>query len=306
MTHPLDDRGVTSAVEQAASAHAGRPWKLTGFTDLNERASHPAALLRGEPFDVFAKLDADGPIAAELRGLDLIRRRTAAGTPVPVGAGTVDTDAGCVLLLEAVPEVPAGARSPAQWRSLGRALALVHQARHDTFGLAEFDGFFGPLPQDNRPVAGGRWHDFYAERRLLPLLSLAVGRGHLPGELAAGVERVIGRLPEVGGPEPEPTLLHGDAQRNNFITTPTGTVLVDAAPYYGHPEVDLALLDYFAPVPGEVFDGYREVAPVDDGFAGRRELWRLFAYLAVVTVDVESDFGRSFLARIADAVALYR
>ncbi len=66
------------------------------------------------------------------------------------------------------------------------------------------------------------------------------------------------------------------------------------APYFGHPEIDLALLDYFAPVPPVVFDAYREITPIDDGFAERRELWRLFGYLAVVAVDGRNEFGRSF------------
>jgi fructosamine-3-kinase len=103
-----------------------------------------------------------------------------------------------------------------------------------------------------------------------------------------------------------PTLLHGDAQQNNFLTTASDVVLFDTAPYFGHPEVDLALIDYFAPVPEEVFAGYQEIVSIDQGFAERRELWRLFAYLAVVTVDGQNPFGRSFLGRIADAVARYR
>jgi fructosamine-3-kinase len=78
------------------------------------------------------------------------------------------------------------------------------------------------------------------------------------------------------------------------------------APFFGHPEVDLALLDYFGCVPDEVFDAYRDVTPIDQGFWQRRELWRMFAYLAVVTVDGASAFGRPFLNRIADAISLYR
>jgi fructosamine-3-kinase len=78
------------------------------------------------------------------------------------------------------------------------------------------------------------------------------------------------------------------------------------APSIGHPEVDLALVDYFAPVPSEVFDAYRDVTPIDPGFPERRELLRLFAYLAVITVDGASDFGRPFLNRLADAIASYR
>ncbi|WP_406072960.1 fructosamine kinase family protein [Micromonospora sp. NBC_01638] len=208
-------------------------------------------------------------------------------------------------LLEAVPEIPAQARSVNQWRSIGHALATLHQVHEERFGLEQFDGFFGPLRQDNRPVASNRWVDFYAERRLLPLLRSAVDSCHLFPELAAGVERLINRLPALCGPETRPTLLHGDAQQNNFLTTATQAILLDAAPYFGHPEIDLALIDYFEPVPSAVFDAYAEITPIDPGFRQRRELWRLFGYLAVITVDGTSAFGRPFLNRIAQAVATY-
>ncbi|WP_432980498.1 hypothetical protein [Dactylosporangium sp. CA-233914] len=46
-------------------------------------------------------------------------------------------------------------------------------------------------------------------------------------------------------------------------------------------------MDCIAPVPGSLFDGYRVVRAIDDGFAGRRELGRLYGYLAVVAVDGE-------------------
>jgi fructosamine-3-kinase len=137
-------------------------------------------------------------------------------------------------------------------------------------------------------------------------LRAAVDAGRLPLDLAAGIERIIGRLPSLCGPEPRPSLLHGDAQQNNVLTTATGAVMVDPAPYFGHPEIDLALVDYFQPVPDDVFDAYRDLAPIDPGFPRRRELWRLHGYLAVVTVAGASALGRSTLRRIADAVALYR
>ncbi len=173
--------------------------------------------------------------------------------------------------------------------------------RGETFGLGEFDGFFGPLRQDNRAVASNRWADFYAERRVLPCLRAAVDSGNLPRELAHQVERVVERLGELCGPEPVPTLLHGDAQQNNFLTTATEAVMLDSAPFFGHPEVDLALVDYFAPVPKDFFDGYAEKAFIEEDFIQRRELWRLFAYLAVVAVDGANPFGRSFLAKIDEA-----
>ena len=81
--------------------------------------------------------------------------------------------------------------------------------------------------------------------------------------------------------------------------------MIDVAPYFGHPEVDLALVDSFSPVDPELFRAYAQLAPVDPGFADRRELWRLPVYLGVIAVDGASTFGRSFLARLAAAVRQY-
>ena len=49
-----------------------------------------------------------------------------------------------------------------------------------------------------------------------------------------------------------------------------------------------------------------EAAPLDPGFAGRRELWRLPTYLAVIAVDGPSPLGRQCLTRLGDALRRYR
>jgi fructosamine-3-kinase len=307
--HPLLDRAVLAATERAASAHLGRPWVSRGFTDLTARASHPSGVLHGEPFSVFAKLGV-GPGAreqftAELDGLRLLSRAAGIRTPVPVAGGVIGRPAGALLLFEALPERPPEARERADWRSIGQLLAALHEARHPRFGLGGARGFFGPLPQDNRPVAANRWADFYLQRRLTPALQTAVGSGHLTADLAAGLDRVAARLPALGGPEPRPSLLHGDAQQNNFISTADGAVAIDPAPYFGHPEIDLAQVDFFRPVPADVLAAYGEAAPLDPGFADRRELWRLPAYLAVIAVAGPSPLGRECLTRLAAAVRRY-
>jgi len=330
MAHPLLSAGVVRAVERAASVHRGRPWTSTGFTALDARAAHPAGIFEGTPFSVFAKLgagsDGHAQFTAELRGLDLIRRRSAARTPVPVGSGALVIAGDSLLLTEALAERPAAERSRADYEAIGQALAALHAVRDAQFGLtgsaesdgngqndgnegsersARIEGFFGPFPQDNRPVPGGTWADFYAERRLAPSVRRAAAAGQLPAELAAGIDRIIARLPALAGPEPQPALLHGDAQQNNFISTDDGAVVIDACPYFGNPELDLALLGYFEPVPAAVFDAYRDVCTVDRDFGARIELWRLFAYLAVITGAAESPVGRDFLGRVARAVARY-
>jgi fructosamine-3-kinase len=301
---------VLAAIEQAASAHRGRRWASAGFTSLDDRASHPCGILYGTPFSVFAKLGlaagAAEQFTAELAGLRLLRRAALAPVPVPLASGLAETPTGALLLYEALPERRPEARGRRDWQSIGQVLGALHQTGHERFGLAGPHGFFGPLPQDNRPVPANRWADFYRDRRLLPMLRTAVDSGHLPPALAAEVAEIAARLPALAGPEPRPSLLHGDAQQNNFVSTPDGAVIIDAAPYYGHPEADLALVDYFQPVPDEVFAAYREIAPLDPGFAERRELWRLAAYLAVVTVAGDGSFGRRYLDRLAGAIRFYR
>jgi fructosamine-3-kinase len=119
------------------------------------------------------------------------------------------------------------------------------------------------------------------------------------------VERVVARLPDLCGPDPVPTLLHGDAQQNNFISTAGGAVVVDVAPYFGHPEADLALVDIYAPVDPALLRAYAELAPLNPGFAGRRELWRLAGYLAATAVAGASAFGRSFIPRLDAVIRQY-
>jgi fructosamine-3-kinase len=307
--HPLLGSAVVAAIERAASAHLGRPWLIRGFTDLDARASHPSGVLHGEPFSVFAKLGvgthAQEQFTAELDGLRLLSRAAAIRTPLPVADGVIGLAAGALLLFQALPERPPEARQSEDWRSIGQALAALHGVRHPRFGLDGARGFFGPLPQDNRPVPANRWPDFYLARRLTPALRTAVGSGHLPADLAAGVERVAARLPDLSGPEPRPSLLHGDAQQNNFISTADGAVAIDPAPYFGHPEIDLAQVDFFHPVPADVLAAYGEAAPLDPGFADRRELWRLPTFLTVIAVDGPSPLGRQCLTRLGEALRRY-
>ena len=308
--HSLLDPEVVAAVQEMVSSHLGRRWRPETFHDLDDLASHPCGVLRGQGFAVFAKLNTDptGPAMfhAELQGLDLLARLAGIVTPSVVGSGVVLVPAGIVFVVEVLDGRRGPDRLPEDWSAIGTTLAAVHGVHGEHFGLEAFDGFYGPLPQDNRLTNAGTWVEFYAERRLRPRLRDAVDAGRLPATLASRVEGVLRRLDHLAGPEPVPTLLHGDAEQNNFVSTDGGAAIVDAAPYFGHPEMDLALVDYFESAPDAVFDSYREQLPIDDGFVRRRDLWRLHAYLAGIAVGGESVFGRMFLARLGTALDTYR
>lgn len=124
--------------------------------------------------------------------------------------------------------------------------------------------------------------------------------GHLPLDLVPRVEKLGSRLPWLCGPQVKPALLHGDAHQNNFLSTAAGPVMIDPAVHYGHPEIDLAYVDFFAPVPEELFQGYREMAPLDPGFVQRRDLWRIPGWLGMVQVD-----GPQHLAQLTAALRSY-
>jgi len=76
---------------------------------------------------------------------------------------------------------------------------------------------------------------------------------------------VISHLLGLCGPGVVPTLLHGDAQQNNFISTEKGAMVIDPAVYFGHPEMDLAYIDYFQPVPEDVFEAIGRSCPSSRG-----------------------------------------
>lgn len=268
-------------VERRVSAYLGRPWFVTQTQDRTDAASHPAAILSDTSYSVFVKLG-EGSLSQdqfdkELAGLHFLTERS--GVRTPAGIGTVQVGASVLLIMEAVHEIK---REPSHWRQMGRALAQIHAIKWDRFGF-ESHCYWGSLYQDNTPLAD--WLEFYAERRIMPRLRAAVDSGNLPGNFVPKVEKLMSRLQELCGPRVLPSLLHGDAHQNNFLSTLDGPVLIDPAVYFGHPEIDLAYVDFFAPVSDELFQGYDEITPLDSGFVQRRDLWRIPAWLAMVEVD---------------------
>jgi fructosamine-3-kinase len=287
---------LRAPIEQVVTEHIGRQWTIKAARDMTEFACHPCAILSDGSYSVFAKFSeaANGleQFEIELAGLQLLSERSGVLTPNPIGI--VPVPGGNILVLETVQAVD---RAPHHWRQIGQTLARIHKIKWDRFGL-ETHGYFGPLTQDNNPMSD--WPTFYAERRLRPGLRLAIDSGNIPRDVIRKVEKLISHIPDLCGPEIAPSLLHGDAQQNNFISTEIGTVVIDPAVYYGNPEMDLAFIDYFQTVPDDVFDGYQDELPIDPGFWERRELWRVWGYLGCVTVE-----GSSYLGKLIEAVQKY-
>lgn len=283
-------------LEETVSKYVNREWRVSRARDLSDLACHPAAILADGSFEVFAKFSehahAAQQFATEKTSLEFLANR--AGVQIPTPIGIIPVESGTLFIMEALTAIERGS---IQWQQISKSLARIHAVKSDYFGFHS-NNYFGPLDQDNSPA--NDWATFYGEYRLKPRLKMAVDSGNLPSPLASQVESVVRRLPGLCGPEVPPTLLHGDAQQNNFISTREGAYVIDPAIHFGNPELDLAFIDYFQPVPQAVFDAYREEISIDPGFDERRDLWRISGYLAAVAVE-----GSPYLGMLADALRKY-
>jgi len=287
---------LRTSITEAVSEYTGRKWRIRTEKDLSEFASHHCAIVSDGSFAVFFKyseaVEAKRQFEIELSGLQTLSE--IAGVSISRAIDIVQVENGWLLIMEALEAIT---RGPRQWKQVGATLARIHRVKGNSCGF-ERNGFWGPLYQDNTPTQN--WATFYGERRLLPLLQVAIDSGNIPSAVVSKVEALLPRLQELCGPEPTPALLHGDAQQNNFISTAEGTYVIDPAVYYGNPEIDLALIDSFQLVPDDVLDGYREEMPIDSGFFERRDLWRIPLYLAAVAIE-----GTMHLNRLTHALKTY-
>jgi fructosamine-3-kinase len=98
-------------------------------------------------------------------------------------------------------------------------------------------------------------------------------RSGLPAELARRVERLAAELPERLPVRPAFSLLHGDLWSGNVLVDgPRVSALIDPACYYGHGEVDLAMLTLFGSPGAAFWEAYRP-AP---GWDARRPVYQLW------------------------------
>jgi len=181
---------------------------------------------------------------------------------------------------------------------LGRGLARLHAAGAPAFGL-DRPTRIGPLLLPNDPLPG--WPEFYAERRLRPLLRAAADRGAVGSGGVRAVERVCERLPELAGPAEPPARLHGDLWSGNVLAGADGRPwLIDPAVYGGHREVDLAMLCLFGAPGRPFFAAYEERYPLAPGHEERVALYQLFPLLVHAAL-----FGGGYAASAERAARRY-
>ncbi|MGW4522331.1 fructosamine kinase family protein [Amycolatopsis sp. NPDC004378] len=241
-----------------------------------------------DPRDVVVKRGhAPGATAAEAAGL---RWLAAAGAvPVPVVRSADDER----LVLD---RVPSGRPSAAAAERFGRGLARLHAAGAPAFGSpppgGPADAWIGLAPMANVP--GDDWATWYASRRVLPYVRLAVDAGTFGSTEATLFERACDRIPASAEP---PARLHGDLWNGNVLWDGRDAWLIDPAAHGGHRETDLAMLQLFGcPHLDRVIAAYDETAPLAAGRRDRIGLHQLFPLLVHTVLFGQSYAGQAVAA----------
>ena len=154
------------------------------------------------------------------------------------------------------------------WEDVGRALARLHLATGERYGWNR-NYAFGLVKIENG--SSDDWPAFFAERRLL------VHVPYVPLPLARRIENLARDLPNRLPKHPRAALLHGDCWGGNVLVSRDRlAAFIDPACYYGHAEVDIAMLGLFNR-PGDAFErGYGTPEP---GAANRMPIYRLWPAL---------------------------
>lgn len=213
------------------------------------------------------------PLALEAT---MLRYLAEHGLAVP-GVLAADDD---LLVLEFV----AGSTSPtpAGERAIADALAALHDHTAEAFGF-ERDTLLGPLELPNEWTDD--WIPFYREHRLLHFASVARERDAIEGSSGRRVRSLADDLDAILAEPDDPALLHGDVWRENVLTR-DGEVaaFLDPACYYGHPEEELAYVDWTSAFGDAFFERYRERREIESGFERRKRCYsvpRLLVHAAL-------------------------
>ena len=223
------------------------------------------------------------------REAEALKAMATVGATVPEVVRSGETNSKAFLVLKFMEEGRAR-----DFRMAGRMLARLHQHRDAQFGW-DTDNYIGSLVQYNDRM--DHWPDFYREMRLEVQLKLALDSGRIDGDENRVLSKAFDRICHLF-PDEAPAFLHGDLWSGNQIFDTQGDpVFIDPAVYYGHREIDLGMTRLFGGFPGEFYDSYNEVFPLESGWTERMGWAQLYPLLVHVNL-----FGRSYLGRVMEIV----
>ena len=196
------------------------------------------------------------------------------------------------LALEYIPNGNFG-----NWELFGEKLAALHTNKNEFFGL-DYDNYIGSLRQVNKKE--NNWKGFYSNQRLLHLTKFAFDKELLSKADSKKMEELCNKL-DTYLPFAKPSLIHGDLWSGNLIFDGQGKpVFIDPAIYYGHPEMDWAMLSLFGSYPETAIKSYCNIIPLENNYFEREKIYQLYPLLVHLIL-----FGRSYYRDISEILNFY-
>lgn len=178
------------------------------------------------------------------------------------------------------------------WKAFGTNLAQMHKQTSTQFGIGH-DNFIGSLNQHN--TFKNNWSDFFVSERIVPLVSQAHENGKLDLEAVKQVEKLCYKIPTLFPKEP-PALLHGDLWSGNYLCTSNNTpAIFDPAVYYGHREMDLAMMHLFGGFHADTYKAYQEIYPLEPSWKERIDICNIYPLLVHTIL-----FGGSYVKQVKE------
>ena len=183
------------------------------------------------------------------------------------------------------------------WELFGEKLAILHMNKNEFFGL-DYDNYIGSLRQINKKE--NNWKGFYSNQRLLHFTRFAFDKELLSKADSKKMEELCFKL-DTYVPFTKPSLIHGDLWSGNLIFDLQGKpVFIDPAIYYGHPEMDWAMLSLFGSYPETAMKSYCNFIPLENNYLEREKIYQLYPLLVHLIL-----FGRSYYRDIYEILNFY-
>ncbi|MEC7984638.1 MAG: fructosamine kinase family protein [Myxococcota bacterium] len=215
---------------------------------------------------------------AESKGLSWLASTHSIFTPGVIAVSPKGSEKGFLVLDWIEPGHP----SLPDWENFGYALAALHRTTGEQFGWHE-DNFLGTLPQKN--TLTDNWILFFRDYRLLPQIKMAYDNQRIPVSIRDRLLRVLKDLPYILVSAEPPCAIHGDLWNGNVLFSRYGEpYFIDPAPYWGHRELDLAMMELFGNFHPRTFVAYGNAHPLQSGWEKRRGFYQLYYLLAHINL----------------------
>lgn len=226
-----------------------------------------------------------GMIEGERKGLELLQSSNTVSVPDVIHLGYADK---CVFMVE---EFIATEKHQLDfYQRLGRGLAQLHKCNMPWFGYDE-DNYIATLHQSNKKCDS--WVEFFVTQRIEKQLNILPTTLGVESGFIKKISHVLNKIHQYFPAEPS-SLLHGDLWSGNVLCgRHQKPYLIDPAVYFGHREMDIAMMHLFGGFDAAVFTAYNEEFPLEKKWEERIDLCNLYPLLVHVNL-----FGGSYLSQI--------